>query len=1123
MLHDSPDKVSHSDSETRFQTLTEVMFDAVVITDQGEILQINPQFTAMFGYDSVDVVGRKIWDFAAPESQELVLRQNQTQGSEAYIATYCHKENYTFWAEVSSNEIPYQGRTARISVLRNVTQQKRSEQQLQLSLERRARQVQTSTEIAQEIASSLVLDDLFKQIVNLVRDRFGYYQVQIYTVVENLLVLQQATGEAGRVMKAENYHIPLIAPRSLIAQAARLGEPVLASDVQLEAAWLPNSLLPQTKSELAVPITLEGDVLGVLDVQSDQVAGLNREDQLLLVGLCGQVALAIDHHRHEEERVQVQRALEAKEQQYRQLVEGANAIILEIDPTGKIIFANKFGLEFFGYSESELIDHDMLDTIVPQTDSSGRDLSVMINDMYKHPERYTKNENENIKKNGELVWISWSNKVIVDDTDSPYCILSIGHDVTARHQAETKIRRQNEYLASLHDITLGLITRLDVSELLKTLVWRAVQLLGATQAMLFLREAEAEEMKLELMIGSVGLRMGHRITEGQGLVGKVWETGEPLLIKDYAAWEHHLSEINYEIIGAAVGVPLTQITTDQGTDDSPVIGAITLAHDAASGKTFGDEEVEFLTRFGQLASIALDNARLFMSAEEARAAAEEANKSKSVFLTNMSHELRTPLNAIIGYSEMLMEEAEELAQEETFADLEKVRTAGKHLLALINDILDLSKIEAGKTELYLELFSISGIVNEVVSTIQPLIAKNNNTLVVKCDSDVGIMRADLTKVRQSLFNLLSNAAKFTEKGQISLTVKRETSALQVNDTFKEVDHIVFEVKDSGIGMTPDQLGKLFQAFTQADPSTTRRFGGTGLGLAITKYFCEMMGGDIAVESEFGIGSTFSILLPAIVASADDFVDDSKSAVKSEKVILTIDDDPTLPGLLQQYLNEEPVRIVSAMTGIEGIHLAQLFQPDIITLNVLMPDEDGWTVLTTLKSEPELAHIPVVVLSMTQDTEMGYSFGAVECLTKPIERDRLFETLGKYLYSDSAQVLIVEDDEVNRDMLSRTLEKEGWQVAEASNGKQALKQLAHISPELILLDLMMPEMNGFEFLAELRQNPFLSDIPVIILTAKDLTQEDRHYLNNSVVDILSKGAYNRQDLLTQIRDLITIGT
>ena len=501
--------------------------------------------------------------------------------------------------------------------------------------------------------------------------------------------------------------------------------------------------------------------------------------------------------------------------------------------------------------------------------------------------------------------------------------------------------------------------------------------------------------------------------------------------------------------------------------------------------------------------------------------AEKANQAKSQFLANMSHELRTPMNAIIGYSEMLMEEAEDIGQEDFIPDLRKIHSAGKHLLNLINDILDLSKIEAGRMELYLETFDIKSLIQETVSTIRPLIENNNNTLEFNLAENLDMMHADLTKVRQSMFNLLSNASKFTKNGKITLDVTTNNA--------EGKQWINFQVTDTGIGMSPEQITKLFQAFTQADASTTRKYGGTGLGLAITKKFCLMMGGDISVVSELDVGSTFTICLPVqVVGSTKEIPNqssgDSQALSSSDShcknTILVIDDDPTIHDLLKRFLGKKGFEVKTASSGAEGISLAKKLQPEAITLDVMMPGMDGWSVLTALKANPQTADIPVVMMSMVDDQNLGYALGAAEYLLKPVNNKQLESILDKFKpVSNSDSILVVEDDPGVREMLCRQLRKEDWRVIEAENGREALLKLRNHSPGIILSDLMMPEMDGFELVYKLRQHEKWRSIPVIILTAKSITTEERQMLNGGVSKIFEKGSYQRTVLFNEVNHLL----
>ena len=395
----------------------------------------------------------------------------------------------------------------------------------------------------------------------------------------------------------------------------------------------------------------------------------------------------------------------------------------------------------------------------------------------------------------------------------------------------------------------------------------------------------------------------------------------------------------------------------------------------------------------------------------AKHAAEEANRAKSTFLANMSHELRTPLNAIIGYSEMLEEETRDSGKVENVQDLKKIQSAGKHLLALINDVLDLSKIEAGKMGLHLETFEVSQVIEEMVTTLQPAATKNSNSIRVHVEENVGAMRADITKVRQILFNLLSNACKFTDHGTISLNVD------QIKAEGK--NWIQFQVGDTGIGISAKQKENLFQEFAQADASIARKYGGTGLGLAITHRFVQLMKGKISVESEAGQGAIFTVQLPANVVVEATELAPTKEASKSsgtlpetkpdQDTILVIDDDPAVRDLMSRFLTKLDFHVVAASNGEEGFRLAKQIRPLLITLDVVMPECDGWTVLNRLKHDSDLAEIPVIMVTVVDNEARGLDLGASNYLIKPVQRERLAVLVEKHRVARSST--ITEQDSV----------------------------------------------------------------------------------------------------------------
>ncbi|HYF09333.1 MAG TPA: response regulator [Acetobacteraceae bacterium] len=517
----------------------------------------------------------------------------------------------------------------------------------------------------------------------------------------------------------------------------------------------------------------------------------------------------------------------------------------------------------------------------------------------------------------------------------------------------------------------------------------------------------------------------------------------------------------------------------------------------------------------------------------ARDAAEAANRAKSQFIANMSHELRTPLSAIIGYAEMLEEEAQDADEnapplaEHVLEDIRKITANARHLLALINDVLDLSKIEAGRMEVQAEDFDAGTLVQDVVDTAQALVAKKSNELILQIEN-LGSVHSDPVKIRQCLFNLLSNASKFTEGGRITLTAERIQEG--------EGEWLVFRVADTGIGMTSEQMGKLFRRFTQADASTTRRFGGTGLGLAITKAFCTLLGGDISVESTPGSGSAFTIRLPVDLRQAQPLPEpagdvgtehDPEQPIPPEELgaglVLVVDDDPATRELLARHVRREGFAVRCAPDGATGLRMARALKPALVLLDVMMPRMDGWQVLSTMKADPVLARTPVVMVTVVQERGLAFSLGAADFLTKPVQWQRLKGVLERCAARPAPATrtaLIVESDPAVRRELHQQIEQEGWKVEEAGDAETALQRLgAQDTPQpgLLIVSLQLSgSEDGLSFIGRLGRHPLWRDIPVIALAERQAAEAGAESLRGQVRRVLPADDEPPEALIAELR-------
>ncbi len=1003
----------------------------------------------------------------------------------------------------------------------------------------RALQLATASEAGRAATSILDLDELLATSVDLVRTRFGYQQASVFLLDETnqFAALRDTTSEIGRQLKAQSYQLS-VGGESLIGWVTSIGRSRVLRETDLSSAFPKDGLWPSASAELAIPLKRGNQIIGALDVQSNDVRAFSADEVSVLELLADQLSIAIQNARLYGQTREQAVVLEKRAADLAVLNDVSRLVTQTLDESEILSTAARVMVRHFGVGHCAVMlsnaTKDALRIVVEYPDQGvvGQDIPLTsrqtaevitakrafaIEDIMSDPRTETMRplmRRASIRSVMFLPLLIQSEVAGLIRLDAIGVMrrfsddeLSLGQTLAsqvavamqnARLFEETRQRAKE--VQRLYELGQQLNSTLELQPVLQLVVDAARELSAANDTSVYVQTAagaplvtgRSAELGSNVPVPSPTVRPG-------SLTETILQTGRAVLIPDVTVDPRPGQGTRARGIRSLMGLPIQ-------------LGARTIGvlFANSSKPNYFDRHVqELLTFLTAQAAIAVQNALLY---EEQRQTAEklrEVDRLKTEFLASMSHELRTPLNSIIGFSRVILKGIDGPLTDLQKQDLEAIHGSGQHLLGLINNILDISKIEAGKMELAFEEVDLRQIVKTVMSAAIGLTKGKPVELKTQVPDDLPTVWADATRARQVLLNLVSNACKFTEQGSITCFASFDSQ------------FVTLGVQDTGIGIPPDKLGMIFEEFTQVDSSTTRRYGGTGLGLAISRKFVEMHGGKIWVESEENQGSTFYFTLPRTKSVAPPPAEQQPE--EGKRVLLAVDDDPGVITLYKRYLEKQGYQVIGVTDSRQAVEQAIRLNPDIITVDILMPNKDGWSVIQELRQNEQTRDIPLVVCSIISDQDKGFSLGAADYLVKPITEDELLNALKRLDGNLPTNVLIIDDTPEDIRLIRRILEAPHtpgeslprYFVREACNGALGIQAVHQRKPDLIILDLMMPEMDGFAVLEALKADPDTRNIPIVVVTAKVLTEEDHQRLNGHIEALLSKGLFTEQELMEHV--------
>jgi PAS domain S-box-containing protein len=1051
------------------------MNDVIIVYDKdGRYIRIAPTNPSLLIRPPDEMIGKYIKEILPPELHNQFMEAiHQALSSNEII-------RIEYPLNIAGNNLWFDANISKLSeaqvfwVARDITDRKFNEL-TQIAI----------TQISESVLTSKTMDELFHSI---------HEAVKPLLPVNNIYIAQHDPSTNWITFPYHSDEIdedwsPRKLGKGLTSYVIRTGKPLRTTPeifADLEAAGEVINDGARSVDWLGVPLRSKQVVSGVIAIQSyDPEVRITEQHKEILSIIATQVASAI-------ERFLAEREI----QKFKLGIDRSDNAVFITDLEGVIQYANPAFEKVYGFSPEQAIGK------TPRIIKSG----LLPDEQYKQfwetllSGGTVSGEITNKTKDGTLIPIAGTNSPILDESGKAIGFLAVHQDITERKLSEEILKRRNDYLAASSEIGRLVTSTLDLNTIFTRTVNLISERFGFYYAAIYIIEETGFNAVLREATGEAGEKMKAQrysvVVGSNSIVGKVAEGIEPRLVNDTDLEPLYVPNPFLLDTRAEVAIPLRI--------GARIVGVIDIQ--STQAYAFTKDDLSVLQSLADQVAVAIDNARSYELSQQLIKDLREVDQLKSQFLANMSHELRTPLNSIIGFSRVILKGIDGTVSDMQQQDLTAIYNSGQHLLGLINDILDLARIEAGKMELNFEEVHLAEMATSVMSTAKGLVKEKPIQLLQRIP-DMPAVRGDTMRVRQVLLNLISNASKFTDEG--SITVE---ALVQKGSTGKM--EALINVIDTGPGISIEDQKKLFQAFSQVDGSATRKSGGSGLGLSICANLVQLHGGRIGIHSGAGTGSTFWFTLPL-------YNQPQQEIPEGRKVVLAIDDDPQVIGLYERYLNPQGYYVVPLTDPAKAKEQILKINPYAITLDIMMPNKDGWSVLTDLKSDPATRDYPVIICSIMEQADKGFSLGAADYLVKPILEEDLVCALDR-LNKDGTihEVLVIDDDPNDLRLIEKILNQHGqYKPTLAEGGRKGWEAIIKKTPHAIILDLFMPEMDGFTILEKLRENSVLREVPVLVVSGGGLTSEQQRQLNDFGQRLITKGSLNEDQLIQSIENAL----